>query len=1016
MSLIFETKIYQTLKQRSEARHPLAIKYKGLVDASLGKMALYLSEIRRYFHHFTDHSITHSTSIISKIGDLLELEQLNGLSNTELYLLIGSALIHDIGMVVAEHEARILKEDPLFQEERKKILPAMGFAYENDWTLGGVERVVVAEYVRQHHGKRCTMNLNTSGNPANLLTGGDQELIKWLGRISEGHSLAFSKITDTSIYPTDVMVGSIEHANIQFLAICLRIGDLLDIRTPRADPILYNLSQPLEILSQAHWDQYNDIHLQNVAPNKNIKISGTCPTQDAERVLREWIKWLEDECERSTVTLNTCSPQYRIHIGRIEYEVKPMQNEHGQPRYEFNNYRFCIDEERIFKRLFGNRLYGRPLTALRELIQNAIDATRVRVVYERSQKPDWQRLSLNDKKKVFEKEYLSRSSDLEIKVILKPQICPKTGREKLWLHISDQGIGMSHDVIQRYLLTIGRSRWQEDIEIKKLGITTIGKFGIGFLSMFMISDQTIIETQSCLPTDERIHATIYNWKGYLATETRPKLSSGTTVSLLLKPEVCSSFKDIVNTISYWCPFLELPLKIEDENGIITLLPIKKASLDDPNKDKICFPFSSDGSLAVITENPLYIKGKPLPSVCQDGLIVPDLPPPIREIPEQSILRSHGIRIDLRGSDRFPLDLSRNLIKGGADKFWQKLVPQIWRGLVKNALECKRARATLAEFVQSSYDKSFGKVALVVGSNKCLQKIKISKIVKFSSIQFVDKDDLNIESYAKSSTASLILPNIPEAMYYYPTNRKDDYWEKMGETNAPYFAQDPISFNALNEYKNTILDNYEYASEGAIDNSKLEKKKYSQVSVPLEKLGFIRISQSWYFIRNPENGSWETLHKLNFNGLYEIIGRKLGNQLSLSKFVLLSLFDLWPDISRWEAGWRIKSGGSLSDFIYAAIDKCKFSLKAERYEYDKDEIDRKEDEEFYEEEEKDKVMNLRVEQERRAERYKMSNDASEDLLFMFAKKVLTKIDTRSINSCFTPWDIKSWNLCKWYLQK
>lgn len=151
------TKLFKELDVRAARKKKTsATRYRGQIESSFHEMEDFLKEIRRYFHHFTDHCISHSIRIIKNIGTLLEKKQVCNLTDEEIYLLIAVSLIHDIGMVVSEADARELCNDSVFLEERKRILSTQGFDDPLDWRLHGVERLIVAEYVRMKHGKHTS--------------------------------------------------------------------------------------------------------------------------------------------------------------------------------------------------------------------------------------------------------------------------------------------------------------------------------------------------------------------------------------------------------------------------------------------------------------------------------------------------------------------------------------------------------------------------------------------------------------------------------------------------------------------------------------------------------------------------------------------------------------------------------------------------------------------------------------------------------------------------------------------
>ena len=93
--------------------------------------------------------------------------------------------------------------------------------------------------------------------------------------------------------------------------------------------------------------------------------------------------------------------------------------------------------------------------AMRELLQNSMDACKI------------------------------AKNKYDIKISLKKD---KSG--KILLSVKDNGVGMSLDDIKNYYLTIGKSGKKSESNIENL----VGKFGIGALSMFLVSDFIYVQT------------------------------------------------------------------------------------------------------------------------------------------------------------------------------------------------------------------------------------------------------------------------------------------------------------------------------------------------------------------------------------------------------------------------------------------------------------------------------------------------------------------------------------------
>ncbi len=128
-----------------------------------------------------------------------------------------------------------------------------------------------------------------------------------------------------------------------------------------------------------------------------------------------------------------------------------------------------VTTENIFP-IIKKFLYSDHEIFLRELISNAIDA---------SQKMN-KLASLG--------EFKGELGDLTVKVSL--------DSKKKILTISDKGIGMTEEEIDKYINQIAFSSAEEFINKFKDKTTIIGKFGLGFYSSFMVSKKVEIITKS----------------------------------------------------------------------------------------------------------------------------------------------------------------------------------------------------------------------------------------------------------------------------------------------------------------------------------------------------------------------------------------------------------------------------------------------------------------------------------------------------------------------------------------
>lgn len=195
--------------------------------------------------------------------------------------------------------------------------------------------------------------------------------------------------------------------------------------------------------------------------------------------------------------------------------------------------------------LIIHSLYTHPEIFLRELISNASDALN-KVRYR----------TLTDKNIV--------DPDSELKIAI------HFDKETNTLSIEDTGIGMSEEDLVNNLGTVARSGTLEFLEKIKEGKDSvsehiIGKFGVGFYSVFMVADEVSVETRNV-----ELNSKGLLWKsdgeGSYTIEESSKESRGTKISFKLK-ESASEFasedriKEIINKYSN---FADFPIYLGEE--------------------------------------------------------------------------------------------------------------------------------------------------------------------------------------------------------------------------------------------------------------------------------------------------------------------------------------------------------------------------------------------------------------------------------------------------------------------
>ncbi len=199
-----------------------------------------------------------------------------------------------------------------------------------------------------------------------------------------------------------------------------------------------------------------------------------------------------------------------------------------------------VETENIFP-IIKKFLYSDHEIFLRELISNAVDASQKLKTLS----------SLGEAK--------GEIGDLPIHV--------KLDKEAKTLTISDQGIGMTAEEVDKYLNQVALSGAEEFVNKYKgqNENAIIGKFGLGFYSSFMVSSKVEVITKSYKEDQPAVKWECDGSPEYNLTED-PKTERGTDVVLFISDDSAEFLDDhrIRGILEKYCRFLPVPVFFEDK--------------------------------------------------------------------------------------------------------------------------------------------------------------------------------------------------------------------------------------------------------------------------------------------------------------------------------------------------------------------------------------------------------------------------------------------------------------------
>ena len=196
-----------------------------------------------------------------------------------------------------------------------------------------------------------------------------------------------------------------------------------------------------------------------------------------------------------------------------------------------------VQTENIFP-VIKKFLYSDHEIFLRELVSNAIDATqKLKALSSRG-------------------EFKGEMGDLTVEVKL----------DKKTLTISDRGIGMSADEIEKYINQIAFSGANDFLDkYKDVQENLIGHFGLGFYSAFMVADKVEIKTKSYSDAPA-MHWSCDGSPSFSMKECK-KEDRGTDIILHIADD-CKEFLEehrILDLLKKYCRFMPVAIRFGEES-------------------------------------------------------------------------------------------------------------------------------------------------------------------------------------------------------------------------------------------------------------------------------------------------------------------------------------------------------------------------------------------------------------------------------------------------------------------
>ncbi len=468
--------------------------------------------------------------------------------------------------------------------------------------------------------------------------------------------------------------------------------------------------------------------------------------------------------------------------------------------------------------LIVHSLYTHPEIYLRELISNASDA-----------------LSKARFNALTDQEMLDKEADLAIRITIDPA--------EMTFVIEDSGVGMTEEELIANLGTVAKSGtlgFMQSLkeQQKQLDGNLIGQFGVGFYSVFMVTEEVTVETRSSHPGSEG-----FRWRssgqGTYTIEKIEKAGRGTRISFKLKEEHKEFAEEyrVEQIVKKYSNFVDFPIYLGDKqlNSITALWQRSKSELKDEEVNEF-YKFIANDYKDPLDYLPVSVEGM---VTFKALLFLPKEAPP-EMLYRQGELENHGPqlyvkKVLIQNECRDLLPEYLRFIAGVVDT--EDLSLNVSREVVQSSPVMAKIRQILTGKILGWFEslakeqpekfktfyKAFGPIIKIGLNTDYTNRDKLIELLRFESTKTVDGEFVTLKEYSERMGADQ-----KEIYYHSGTSRSQllahpnlEYFQDMGI--EVLLLSDPVDvfvIPSIHEYDKKPLKSIEKAD---IDFSKQKKE-------------------------------------------------------------------------------------------------------------------------------------------------------------------------------------------------
>lgn len=485
-----DTALWKVLKEGEESAG-----VSGL-SASVSRACEVASERMKLMMHYAPQYTLHDERHLLRVVDLMGYilgQSLKELGVIEAALLILAAYYHDQGMVPEKqeyeqlkdldafrlHKANWLNEHPnydMLKNETMSTAVSSGERTRLLARLAELDQAILTSYLRNTHAERSASIAVTMLEADPGLSVGGTSVAPYVARLCRSHTMHTDLITPANGYAYDESIGTYT-ANLHFLALIIRLADIMDFDRERTPDILYRSIHFSDPTSLEHWETHRCVSGWSIGEDE-IRFTIQCSHPAYEKAARDYMDAIDRELRLCIDSCGSRPSRFEKPKLRLPSRVKRDRIGPVAGSYIYHDLSFELSRDEIVELLMGEKLYGSKSLCVRELLQNSLDALRLRRALHTSTGARW------DAGEVTLRHYEDEN-----------------GYEVL--ECEDNGVGMDESIVTGYLTRVGRSYYRSpefESELARLAergaaFSPCSSFGIGFMSCFMVGDRILVRTR-----------------------------------------------------------------------------------------------------------------------------------------------------------------------------------------------------------------------------------------------------------------------------------------------------------------------------------------------------------------------------------------------------------------------------------------------------------------------------------------------------------------------------------------